>query len=65
MAQPFLAADDRAVVEWWTTMVDDDEEVTLPGVLLLRFRSDGRCYDLREYWHVWSGAADPYVGWGR
>jgi ketosteroid isomerase-like protein len=62
---PFLSSGDRAVVEWWTTMVDDEEAVTLPGVLLLQFAADGRCSELREYWHVQPGEAEPYAGWGQ
>jgi SnoaL-like domain len=50
-------------------VVDDDErsddgEVTLPGCLLLRFAPDGRCAELREYWHVQPGLLEPHEGWG-
>ena len=45
-------------------MVDEDEAVTLPGCLLLRFEVDGRCTDLREYWHVERGTREPFDGWG-
>jgi uncharacterized protein (TIGR02246 family) len=55
----------RAAVEWWGTMRDAGEEITLPGILVLRFASDGRCEELREYWHVESGRFDPPAGWGR
>lgn len=52
-------------VEWWTTMEDADEgEVTLPGCLLLQFAGDGRCFDLREYWHLEPGRRPPHEGWG-
>jgi ketosteroid isomerase-like protein len=52
-------------VEWWTTMDDaDDGTVTLPGCLLLQFAPDGRCFDLREYWNVEAGTAEPHEGWG-
>ena len=61
--RPFVDGS-RVAVEWWTTMIDDDEEVTLPGCLLLRFRADGRCCDLREYWHVEPGRREPFPGWG-
>jgi len=54
----------RVAVEWWTTMVDEGEAVTLPGCLLLRFEADGRCGDLREYWHVETGTREPFAGWG-
>ena len=55
MGRPFVDGE-RAAVEWWATMDDpDDGEVTLPGCLLLRFAPDGRCTELREYWHVRAG----------
>jgi ketosteroid isomerase-like protein len=63
MGRPFVDGS-RVAVEWWTTMIDDGEEVTLPGCLLLRFRADGRCVDLREYWHVEGGHREPFAGWG-
>lgn len=64
MGRPVLGAD-RVAVEWWTTMIDPDEgEVTLPGCLLLRFASDGRCAELWEYWQVQPGRQDPPAGWG-
>jgi ketosteroid isomerase-like protein len=55
----------RVAVEWWATMRDEGEDVTLPGCLVLRFRSDGRCEELREYWHLESGRVEPPEGWGR
>jgi hypothetical protein len=60
-----IAEGRRVAVEWWTTMVDPDEgEITLPGCLLLRFADDGRCEELREYWHVEAGLCTPPEGWG-
>jgi uncharacterized protein (TIGR02246 family) len=55
---------DRVAVEWWTTMRDENREVTLPGCLVLRFARDGRCQELREYWHVEQGRREPPPGWG-
>jgi nuclear transport factor 2 (NTF2) superfamily protein len=54
----------RVVVEWWALMRDDGSEVTLPGCLLLRFASGGRCEELREYWHLEQGRHEPPEGWG-
>ena len=45
-------------------MLDGDEEVTLPGCLLLLFAADGRCRELREYWHLEPGRREPPPGWG-
>jgi hypothetical protein len=55
----------RVGVEWWTTMRDGGEEITLPGCLVLRFTNDGRCEELREYWHLEPGRLQPPEGWGR
>jgi ketosteroid isomerase-like protein len=55
----------RVVVEWWAAMRDSGQEITLPGCLLLRFGPDGRCEELREYWHVEDGRTEPPEGWGR
>ena len=59
-----LADGDAAAVEWWATLEDKDGLVTLPGCLLLQFAPDGRCFDLREYWHVEAGRHEPHDGWG-
>jgi ketosteroid isomerase-like protein len=56
---------DRAAVEWWTVMRDEGEWIALPGCLVLRFAADGRCEELREYWHVEEGRRDAPPGWGR
>jgi hypothetical protein len=63
MGRPFIEGP-RVAVEWWATMIDDGGELTLPGCLLLRFESDGRCSDFREYWNLESGRRDPFTGWG-
>jgi SnoaL-like domain len=63
MGRPFVDSN-RVAVEWWTTMVEDGENVTLPGCLLLRFEPDGRCSDLREYWHLEAGTHEPFSCWG-
>lgn len=60
-----IEAGDKVVVEWWAVMSDDGEDVTLPGCLLLRFAPDGRCEELREYWHLEPGRHEPPPGWGR
>ena len=43
----------------------DDGELTLPGILMLRFAADGRCEELREVWHMQPGTRQPPPGWGR
>ena len=62
---PVVAADQRrAAVEWWVTMLNGGAEVTLTGILFLRFAGDGRCEELREAWHFEAGHHDPPAGWG-
>jgi limonene-1,2-epoxide hydrolase len=59
-----VAEGDKVAVEWWATMRDEGAWITLPGCLLLRFAPDGRCEELREYWHVEDGRREPPPGWG-
>lgn len=54
----------RVAVEWWATMRDSGEPFTLPGALILRFSSGGRCEELREYWHGEDSVVEPPEGWG-
>lgn len=54
-----------AAVERWPTLEAGGEEITLPGILVLRFAADGRCEELRECWHVETGRREPHDGWGR
>jgi uncharacterized protein (TIGR02246 family) len=60
-----LVHGNRVVVEWWAVMKDEGSEITLPGSLIMRFSPGGRCEDLREYWHLQEGRAEPPEGWGR
>jgi hypothetical protein len=65
-----IIAGGRVAVEWWAVMRDPDwrppnEWVTLPGCLILRFATDGRCAELREYYNpVFGEATPPPSGWG-
>ena len=53
-------------VEWWAILRSDQETATLSGALILRFGPDGRCEELREYWHLDEDHAIPAPdGWGR
>ncbi|CAN5607798.1 hypothetical protein BH24ACT26_BH24ACT26_08730 [soil metagenome] len=55
------------VAEWWTTTMRDtgeEAEITLPGVLLLRF-SEGSCAELWEYWNLADGIKEPFEDWGQ
>ncbi|HEX2293404.1 MAG TPA: nuclear transport factor 2 family protein [Gaiellaceae bacterium] len=59
-----IAEGRRVAVEWWTTMRDEATEITLPGILFLRFAPDGRCEELRETWMVAEQRLEPHPGWG-
>jgi ketosteroid isomerase-like protein len=62
---PIVSADGRrAAVEFWVTMLNGGAEVTLTGILFLRFDADGLCEELREAWHFGEGRVEPPAGWG-
>lgn len=54
----------RAAVEFWVRMLNSGAEVTLIGILFLRFAEDGRCAELRETWLYEPGDHAPHEGWG-
>jgi hypothetical protein len=65
MGRPVESPDGlRAAVEFWVRMLNDGAEVTLIGILFLRFAEDGRCEDLRETWLFEQGDHAPHEGWG-
>jgi len=45
-------------------MRSSGDEVTLIGILFLRFAEHGRCEDLRETWFFEPSDHAPYEGWG-
>ena len=65
MGSPVVSADGRrAAVEFWVRMLNGGDQVTLIGILFLRFAEDGRCEDLREAWFFEPGDHAPHSGWG-
>ena len=65
MGRPVESPDGRrAAVEFWVRMLNGGAEVTLIGILFLRFAEDGRCEELRETWFFESGDHAPHEGWG-
>jgi hypothetical protein len=65
MGRPVESADGRrAAVEFWVRMLNGGAEVTLVGILFLRFAGDGRCEELRETWCFEPGDHPPHDGWG-
>lgn len=63
MGAPIVAGN-RTAVEWWTEMTASGEPATVAGALVLRFAADGRCEELREYWHSAPQRIAPPDGWG-
>ncbi|MET0560831.1 MAG: nuclear transport factor 2 family protein [Gaiellaceae bacterium] len=65
MGRPVESPDARrAAVEFWVRMLNSGAEVTLIGILFLRFADDGRCEELRETWLFEAGHHAPHAGWG-
>jgi hypothetical protein len=65
MGRPVESSDGRrAAVECWVRMLNSDIEVTLIGILFLRFTEDRRCAELRETWLFEGGDHAPHEGWG-
>jgi SnoaL-like domain len=64
-ADPFVAADGRASVEWWALARDrDGNDVTIAGVSLLEFDPEGLVVDERDYWAEEASRRPPFAGWG-
>ena len=55
---------DHTAVEWWCRFKNEGAPVTLAGSMTLLFADDGRCRELREYWHFAPEHAAPQGGWG-
>ena len=65
MGTPVGGADGRhGAAEFWVTMRNFGSEVTLAGILVMRFDSAGLCEELREAWHFTEGTIEPPAGWG-
>jgi ketosteroid isomerase-like protein len=58
-----IAAGDRAAVEWWATWMEDGQRLTLAGTTVLRFNSEGRVVDHRDYWNQVERREPPFSGW--
>jgi SnoaL-like domain len=64
--RPIVGDDGRhAAVEFWVTMRNAGAEVTLTGILFLRFDVEGLCEELREAWFFAEGRQQPSPRWGR
>jgi ketosteroid isomerase-like protein len=58
-----IVTGDRAAVEWWASWTEDGQPVTMAGVTVLRFGSDGRVADHRDYWNQSATHSAPFAGW--
>jgi hypothetical protein len=61
-AEPIVDGD-RSAVETWLYGSIFGKVVTEAMCTVLRFTSDGRCTDLRDYAHAADGIEPPYPGW--
>jgi SnoaL-like domain len=50
---------DRAAIEYWAILSVADAEETLAGIALIRFGSDGRVVEQRDYWSMQPGRTEP------
>jgi len=60
-----VAGAGRAAVEYWAILLVEGKPWTLAGTSILRFASDGRCEEQRDYWVMEQGRREPPEGWGR
>lgn len=51
--EPLAVTGDTGIARWHASFVrvPSGVEVELDGVFVLRFQEDGRCRELREWWH--------------
>ena len=64
-AEPHVVGEGRAAVEYWGVSIQHHGAVeTIAGVALLRFGSDRRVVEQRDYWNTAEGPVEPYEGWG-
>jgi ketosteroid isomerase-like protein len=58
-----LVGGDRAAVEWWSSWTEGGQDLTLAGVTILRFDTDGMVVDHRDYWNQVDRREPPFDGW--
>jgi nuclear transport factor 2 (NTF2) superfamily protein len=65
MGAPIVSGEGRrAAVEFWVRMLNSGQQVTVIGILFLRFAEDGLCEELRETWNFEPGDFAPPDDWG-
>jgi SnoaL-like domain len=60
--QPIVSGD-RAAVEWWGSWTERGQELTFPGVTLLRFDDQGQVVDHRHYDNHIERREQPCADW--
>jgi SnoaL-like domain len=63
MGEPIVSGD-RASIEWWAATIENGKLITLAGVSILRFGSDGRVVEQHDYFGQADGRMAPWEGWG-
>lgn len=58
-----VAGGDRAAVEWWSSWTENGNDVTMAGVTVLRFDTDGMVVDHRDYWNQSDRREPPFEDW--
>ncbi len=58
-----IVEDSRAAVEWWASWVENGRELSIAGVTILRFDTNGLVVDHRDYWNEQDGRHVPHPGW--
>jgi ketosteroid isomerase-like protein len=57
---------DRAAVEYWAVLrTPEGTEITIAGAAFLRFHTDGRVTEHRDYWDQVEGRREPRPRWGQ
>jgi SnoaL-like protein len=54
-----LVHGDRAAIEYWAILSAEGEEETLAGIALIRFGTDGRVVEQRDYWAMQPARRPP------
>lgn len=62
--QPIVTGN-RAAVQWWASLIEERKGVTLAGVSVLTFDSDGLVVDQWDSWNTIDERREPPEGWGR
>ncbi|MBA3434949.1 MAG: nuclear transport factor 2 family protein [Chloroflexi bacterium] len=54
----------RAAVQWWASLIESGQGVTLAGISILTFDTDGLVVDQWDTWNTIAERREPPEGWG-